>query len=77
MQGKAIGMYDLSGMMSVCLKTGDQSRINVLSALVSMGMAIKAAQTSDVGVISPYIFRALCREIWVVYPVQRNRSAQV
>ena len=68
MQGKAIGMYDLSGMMSVCLKTGDQSRINVLSALVSMGIAIKAAQTSDVGVISPYsaqsrLLHAISRDV--------------
>lgn len=68
MQGKAVGMYDLSGMMSVCLKTGDQSRINVLSALISMGIAIKAAQTSDVGVISPYsaqsrLLHAISRDV--------------
>ncbi len=68
MQGKAIGLYDLSGMMSVCLKTGDQSRINVLSALISMGIAISAAQTCDVGVISPYnaqsrLLHAISRDV--------------
>lgn len=68
MQHKALGLYDLSGMMSVCLKTADQSRINVLSALISMGIAIKAAQVNDVGVISPYtaqsrLLHAISRDV--------------
>ena len=73
MQNNAIGVYDLSGMMSVCLKTGDHSRINVLSALISMGIAIKAAQTCDVGVISPYsaqsrLLHALSRDVAESHP---------
>ena len=66
--GKSIALFDLSGMMSVCLKTGDESRINVLSALISMGAAIKAAKNCDVGVISPYsaqsrLLHALARDV--------------
>ena len=73
MPGKAMGIYDLSGMMSVCLKTGDQSRINVLSAMISMGIAIKAAEWHDVGVISPYsaqsrLLHAMSRDVAEGHP---------
>ena len=73
MQGNAIGVYDLSGMMSVCMKTGDQSRINVLSALISMGIAIKAAEWHDTGVISPYsaqsrLLHAMSRDVAESHP---------
>ena len=75
--GKAVGLYDLSGMMSVCLKTADQSRINVLSAMISMGIAIKAAEKYDVGVISPYsaqsrLLHAMSRDIAEQWP-QRHK----
>ena len=71
--GKAIGLVDLSGMMSVCQKTADQSRINVLSALISMGLACRAAEASDVGVISPYsaqsrLLHAMSRDVAERYP---------
>ena len=52
--GKPIAFADLSGMMSVCIKTADKSRINVLSALITMGLAIQAAKKHEVGVITPY-----------------------
>ena len=73
MQGQAIGLCDLSGMMSVCLKTGDQSRINVLSAMISMGIAIKASEKHDVGVISPYsaqsrLLHAMSRDVVEGHP---------
>lgn len=73
MKGKAIGLYDLSGMMSVCLKTADQSRINVLSAMISMGLAIRAARKCEVGVISPYnaqsrLLHAMSRDVAENYP---------
>lgn len=47
-------MADLSGMLSVCTKTADNSRINILSALISMGLAVKAAERHEVGIIAPY-----------------------
>ena len=49
-----LAFVDLSGMMSVCTKTQDQSRINVLSAFVTFALAWKAAQSHTVGVITPY-----------------------
>lgn len=52
--GKSMALADLSGMMSVCRKTADKSRVNVLSALISMGLAITAARKHDVGLITPY-----------------------
>ena len=47
-------LADLSGMLSVCTKTADNSRINILSALISIGLAIKAARNHEAGVIAPY-----------------------
>ncbi len=50
----ALGLVDLSGMMSVCFKTNEGSRINVLSALITFGLALKIAEHHEVGVITPY-----------------------
>lgn len=50
--GHAIAFADLSGMMSVCIKTGDNSRVNVLSALISFSLALEAAQNHEVGIIT-------------------------
>ena len=52
--GYAIVFADLSGMMSVCTKTSDNSRVNVLSALISFSLALEAAGTQEVGIITPY-----------------------
>lgn len=52
--GMPIGIVNLSGMMTVCSKTKDNSRINVLSALMTMRLAIEAAKNNDVGIITPY-----------------------
>ena len=52
--GDALHLIDLSGMMSVCRKTPDNSRINVLSAMVTMGIAVKVAENQEVGIITPY-----------------------
>ncbi len=54
MSGAAMGIVDLSGMMSVCRKANDQSRVNVLSAFVSCSLAISAGKQYEVGIISPY-----------------------
>lgn len=78
-----IGVVDLSGMMSVCTRTADQSRINVLSAMISMGIALRAATHSEVGVITPYnaqsrLLHAMTRDIAERYPnLQRITCATV
>jgi len=50
----ALGIADLTGMMSVCSTTNDKSRINVLSAFLSFDLALRAAVSYDVGIITPY-----------------------
>lgn len=73
-RGNVVNLVDLSGMMSVCSKTGDQSRINVLSAFASIGLALQAATTSEVGIITPYhaqsrLLHAMSRDIAEAMPV--------
>lgn len=50
----AMALMDLSGMYSVCTKTKDDSRINILSALMSMSIAKKNLNQYEVGIITPY-----------------------
>lgn len=50
----AMNMLDLSGTYSVCCKTGDGSRINLLSAMISVMMAEELAAQYQVGIITPY-----------------------
>ena len=52
--GMATGLADLSGMMPVCIKTSNNSRINILSALISMSLAAEGAKHYKTGVITPY-----------------------
>ena len=52
--GAAMSLIDLSGMYSVCKKTKDNSRINVLSALICMRLAEKYVGNYEVGIITPY-----------------------
>lgn len=52
--GKPIQIVDLSDMMSVCIKTSDGSRVNVLSALLTFSLALEAARKQEVGIITPY-----------------------
>ena len=66
--GEAFQLVDLSGMMSVCTKTSDNSRINVLSALMAMGLAVNAAHNHEVGIITPYnaqsrLLHAMARDV--------------
>lgn len=66
--GSAISLVDLSGMMSVCLKTKAGSKFNILSALVTFYMALVAAEEHEIGIIAPYnaqakLLRAMCRDI--------------
>ena len=52
--GNPLYMVDLSGMLSICTRTADNSRVNILSAIISMGLAVKAAEKYEVGIIAPY-----------------------
>lgn len=66
--GHPIAFADLSGMMSVCTKTSDNSRINVLSALISFALALEAAKNYEVGIITPYhaqsrLLHAMARDV--------------
>ena len=66
--GHAMAFADLSGMMSVCTKTGDNSRVNVLSALMSFSLALDAAKNHEVGIITPYhaqsrLLHAMARDV--------------
>lgn len=67
-KGHSIAFADLTGMMSVCTKTSDGSRINVLSAFVALSLALEAAKTQEVGIITPYhaqsrLLHAMARDI--------------
>ncbi len=57
-KGRSLGFVDLSGMLSVCSKTADGSKINVLSAMIAFGMALSAAKQYEVGIITPYAAQA-------------------
>lgn len=66
--GHAMAFADLSGMMSVCTKTGDGSRVNVLSAMISFSLALEAAKQHEVGIITPYhaqsrLLHAMARDV--------------
>lgn len=55
---EAISMVDLSYSYSVCTKTMDGSRINLLSALISMKIAETYLDKYEVGIITPYSAQA-------------------
>ena len=65
----ALGIADLTGMMSVCTYSPDKSSsFNVLSALISCSLALNAATENEVGVITPYnaqsrLLNAVARDI--------------
>ena len=66
--GIPIAIADLSGMMSTCTSTVDASRINPLSAFISVGMAMKTAENNEVGIVVPYqaqarLINAMIRDI--------------
>lgn len=68
MKNMAIGVVDLSGMMSVCTLSSGSSHVNVLSAFVSICLALQGADSHDVGIITPYyaqarLLHAMARDI--------------
>lgn len=75
--GDSLHLVDLSGMMSVCTKTTDQSRVNILSAFVVMGYALIASEINDVGIITPYsaqarLLHSMSRDIEEKYPERKK-----
>lgn len=58
MSGQPMGMIDLSGSYSVCIKTNDGSRINLLSAMLCIRMAESICEQYEVGIITPYSAQA-------------------
>lgn len=63
-----LGIADLSGMMSVCTPTTDSSRVNPLSALIALGLALQSADQNDIGIITPYnaqsrLLHAMARDV--------------
>lgn len=66
--GRAMEFVDLSGTMSTCIKSSDDSHANVLSAFVTFSLTLKAAQTQEVGIITPYhaqsrLLHAMVRDV--------------
>ena len=66
--GRAMEFVDLSVTMSTCIKSSDDSHANVLSAFVTFSLALKAAQTQEVGIITPYhaqsrLLHAMVRDV--------------
>lgn len=55
---EAIGMIDLSSMYSVCIKTSDGSRLNLMSAMTCVKLAELFAGKYEVGIITPYTAQA-------------------
>lgn len=53
-ENSAMTIMDLSGMYSVCTKTMDGSRINILSALICLRLIEQIIDKFDVGIITPY-----------------------
>lgn len=52
--GKALSMVSLSYTMSTCIKTIDDSKVNILSALIAFNLAMEGASKHDIGIITPY-----------------------
>lgn len=50
----AMSMVDLTGMYSVCTKTMDGSRINIMSALICLRIAEQNIDKYEIGIITPY-----------------------
>lgn len=50
----AMSLIDLSGLYSVCIRTKDGSRINILSALMCIRLTERIIDQYEVGIITPY-----------------------
>lgn len=52
--GEPISLFDLGGTYSVCVKMGDGSHVNLLSALLCMRIAELCHTKYEIGIITPY-----------------------
>lgn len=83
METEPMAMVDLSSTYSVCIKTMDGSRINLLSAMISIKLAEMFAGKYEVGIITPYsaqskLILAMIRDLQVHDPkFDTVRSATV
>ena len=73
--GNSMGLIDLSGSYSVCIKTGNGSHFNLLSALIDLRLAEILSRNYKVGIISPYnaqsrFVLACIRDLQEVDPVR-------
>ena len=77
--GVPIGLADLSGMMSVCTKSGDNSRFNILSAFMTFSLAAIASKHYEAGIITPYhaqsrLLHAMSRDFAEYMPKRHSIS---
>lgn len=75
----AIALADISGMMSVCLRNNDYSRINILSAFISFSLGLEASKNCEVGIITPYhaqsrLLQAMARDASEINPRLKSIS---
>ena len=76
-----MGLLDLSGTYSVCIKTGNGSHFNLLSALIDLRLAEILSKKYKVGIISPYnaqsrFILACIRDMQEVNPNRYTVSAK-
>ncbi|NLD91069.1 MAG: ATP-binding domain-containing protein [Fibrobacter sp.] len=79
MPDQVLSLFDLTGSMSVCLKTKDSSRFNLLSAFCSFSIALQAAKSHEVGIITPYkaqarLLHAMARDAEEADPSHKSIS---
>ena len=74
---EVIKIADLSDMMSVCTKTADYSRVNVLSAFITFSIALEAAQKHKVGVITPYHAQARLLHAMARDAINKNEQLDI
>ena len=75
-----IVLADLSRMSAACMKTSDNSRINIQSAFLAFYMALQINKKYKVGIITPYhaqsrLLNAMIKDIMGVHPEINNISS--
>lgn len=75
-----IVLADLSRMSDACMKTSDNSRINIQSAFLAFYMALQINKKYKVGIITPYhaqsrLLNAMIKDIMGVHPEINNISS--
>ncbi len=58
LSGEAMSLIDLSNTYSVCIKTMDNSHINIMSAMISVKIAEILNSSFGIGIITPYSAQA-------------------